>query len=416
MNSSFDAHCHIFPLRYLKQEIVAMLVRLLREHNADPSRPRGFEFPVLDHLDSSPLKRLLDLVRNIHGFWDAAMGDEDLNLGTVMHAQTDAWGQDTSSHAVVLMMDILYMFTPPMEAGQTREQWLARAGGEHGAGPIGFLEKQALKAFLKLNGLDDDHDLGSLLSDGPLEHPLGFEDSLGYKTHREALIRLESQHKGRVYPFLAIDPRRRGIVDAVLRNTLVTKTGPFHGIKLYPKVGYHPACAELDRLFAWCVEQDIPVITHSGPEGFPPWDTPADNWCRPEAFKPVLDAHPGLRIDFAHFGFHDTGWRDAISDAIRRTDCEVYTDVACFTEPSQWSDFLEFHRANPHLQSRTMYGTDFDVMYFAGAGHIDMPTYYEQFGKGLLPGELETMAWTVPSRFLRLPGAQDPATTRRREP
>jgi len=78
--------------------------------------------------------------------------------------------------------------------------------------------------------------------------------------------------KGNCFPFFPVDPRRPGVVQAVLSGKIVTrKRGGFYGIKLYPRLGYHPLSSNLVSLYAYCEANSIPITTHASTGGFPPF-------------------------------------------------------------------------------------------------------------------------------------------------
>ena len=83
---------------------------------------------------------------------------------------------------------------------------------------------------------------------------------------------------------------------------------------------------------------------------------PAGKWAK------VLDAFPELTLNFAHFGSQRNGqkqWRDAIIEWTNRYD-RVYTDISC-KSASYYKELADLLTANPRLQERVLYGSDFSI-------------------------------------------------------
>ena len=79
----------------------------------------------------------------------------------------------------------------------------------------------------------------------------GIELSPGYKKHMLELEELSNNYPGKVFPFLAVDPRRIGIMKLI--DLKVNKgIGIFKGIKIYPPLGYLPTHPNLEPVFEYC--------------------------------------------------------------------------------------------------------------------------------------------------------------------
>lgn len=74
------------------------------------------------------------------------------------------------------------------------------------------------------------------------------------------LENLKNSSKNTVFPFLAVDPRRSDIFSLVKEK--VGKDKSFHGIKIYPSLGYLPSNHVLMEIFKYCEKEKIPVTTH----------------------------------------------------------------------------------------------------------------------------------------------------------
>ncbi|MCX6225266.1 MAG: amidohydrolase family protein [Bacteroidia bacterium] len=159
----------------------------------------------------------------------------------------------------------------------------------------------------------------------------------------------------------------------------------FAGIKLYPPLGFNPwPCdcqphekkemkhldcearqAKVELLYQWCVERNIPITTHCSNGGFVT-DTrhikltnPGTGWAK------VIEAYPGLKINFAHFGAGDEQWRETIVKHILRPGSNVYTDFSCSAMSNEYYKELEKtikSSNNPGLLSeRILFGSDFMI-------------------------------------------------------
>ena len=210
---------------------------------------------------------------------------------------------------------------------------------------------------------------------------------------------LVNRQSDNLYPFFAVDPRRPGVVKSVLQGRLVSNAGPFYGVKLYPRLGYHPMCAELMPIYEFCSKNDIPITTHCGTGGFPPskdwrfWDMG-----NPENFRGILQVYENLRIDFAHFGHFDPDWANSIVDLMQYP--YVYTDLSCYTDIEEIKKVYNAFWAKDLFRERCMFGTDFDIMYETGI--ITLQKYFANFKEIFTPEELFSLRSTNPCRFINV--------------
>jgi predicted TIM-barrel fold metal-dependent hydrolase len=223
----------------------------------------------------------------------------------------------------------------------------------------------------------------------------------GFKRQLKAAEALGKANPGRVFPFFALDPRRPGAVEAVVRGGLVGAGGPFYGVKLYPRLGYHPGCAELGPVYRYCEESGIPVTAHASYKGFPDWMTDHADFGNPANWEPVVAAHPRLRLDLAHFGARteDDSWSRTIAELMRRYK-NVYSDLSCYTRREELELIAETYLKDRRISPRVMFGSDFDVMYFINPGEITLPSYYRMFLEVLGPEALGVMCRDAPRAFL----------------
>ena len=416
LDRHFDAHCHLFDLSYLMREAGHILHDLIAGDYPHQAPPEGVDFP------DGPRSYAYHLLKWLGQIRAAARGPEADNLAMVLDACAKAHGDGMPVSAVPLMMDIYFMFAPPVQAGERApvrkrkryrfQEWLAATDRKLDAKIAAGMRRHSVKESVidrlvnELKPRFMDSVVHALLT--LFIKPTPYFDSRGFRHHREALQALVGKRKGELYPFLAVDPRRTGLIDTIRKGKLVGKSGPFYGVKLYPRLGYHPQCADLWDLYAWCAEHSIPIVTHTDAIGFPPPELESllqlgnGHFGDPVNFEPVLKKHPNLFIDFAHFGMSDPKWADTIARLMGEYQ-NVYSDLACYTVPAELERFRKDVWERKEVATRTMFGTDFDVMYFTTPG-ITLETYYANACKSGLftPAELAWMSCHAPKRFLGL--------------
>lgn len=176
----------------------------------------------------------------------------------------------------------------------------------------------------------------------------------------------------------------------------------FAGVKLYPPVGFLPtgnssnipygaqrgrraSAAEindaLDRLYAWCSRNEVPIAAHAansnGAGECTSWNASPRNWA------PVLQEHPDLRLSLAHFGGFreeinkencprpgEPNWENLLAALAQRHD-GVYADLGYWTEAYRDSpagydrvqnDLNALLLSAPVLDQRLMFGTDWSML------------------------------------------------------
>jgi predicted TIM-barrel fold metal-dependent hydrolase len=234
----------------------------------------------------------------------------------------------------------------------------------------------------------------------------GTEISRGFKNQIDALIELQSKHAGSVFPFFAVDPRRRCIVDMAIRGVpefingkpLVTPRGPFFGIKLYTRLGYLPGDVP-DELYAYCDANRIPIIVHTGAGGFPPGsDWAYSGHAAPGYWQGVLDKHPTLRVDFAHFGSGNPDW---VRQILKLMSCypNLYADLACYTDVTDRSKVWRIWSRGGIIRDRLLFGTDFVVSSLTKA--LSLEGYFAAFQDLFGPDDLEILMKANTRKFLQ---------------
>ena len=322
----------------------------------------------------------------------------------------------------------------PPEVAASPEFWAAPATGTAGAAPNGWGESLAdfsLLGFLHYCWLTLTHDTEQMVRE--LIHEAGGEDNppvqlfithvvdmwtafrpdlplLGRSTLEQAAAlsavacSSDPDLKGRDLAFMAFDPNaaieqvgggwqvRAGAL-ADLRKA-VDEHGCI-GVKLYPLMGFRPsgnaqaigadgqpmglqrgqACDEaLERLYGYCVSKALPIVAHTRWEGA--WACPgARGNADPELWRPVLVAHPTLRLDLAHLGGAEfltgaapAGWALTVVDLIERYN-GVYTDTADHIlgrkeaeTQAYLANLTALIDASPLLGQRLLYGSDWHAI------------------------------------------------------
>ncbi|WP_172292997.1 amidohydrolase family protein [Pseudoruegeria sp. HB172150] len=206
---------------------------------------------------------------------------------------------------------------------------------------------------------------------------------MSLKEQHDELNRLQVNDKapGSIIPFATMDPRSQASIDEGMR---AIRELQFKGLKLYPRLGFAPDDpALMDQVYPNLAEQGLPVMTHcsrGGVQGRELSDFTADRYSEPDAFLPVLQKFPKLRVCLAHFG----GQRDweayARGEAptgndnwqvrIRRLICSddwpgLWTDISYTL--FYFDDYIPYLRiflladddAGKRLRERVLFGSDF---------------------------------------------------------
>jgi predicted TIM-barrel fold metal-dependent hydrolase len=215
---------------------------------------------------------------------------------------------------------------------------------------------------------------------------------------------------------------------ATLKNA-----GMFIGFKMYPPLGYKPLdprLPNLEKFYARCEAEDIPILTHCSPGGVGTHEatfyhkldkadltkqpdrivscmydpcTPLgyfyDEYVHPKNWRPVLMKYPKLKLCLAHFGGAE--WKevgissDWVEEITKLTDPKivqgqntageihfenVYTDVSCYNlkdgstrrNVAELFREMDSSRRYGHLQDKLLFGVDWYLSLVTGA-----PAYQE---------------------------------------
>ena len=410
----YDSHCHLLNGNYLTDEIHDIFQR----HLADAIEPhpgkKGLYRPKAPEQNGSFIDQIALVLHWIAEVAKNLAGIPQSSMEILSSAASKVLSIDPSNINIVpLMMDITFMFDKPLNGPQGDE--------DSEMGNLDRIEKILGRCrFPSSISLDDARNClhrnyrrarAQKLRPGLFSCPHdGFGDQI--KALKGIVAKNNTKRQGLVMPFLAVDPRRDGIIDT-MKSLVDPVKGPFFGVKLYPRLGVHPQCPQLDVVYEFCAENDVPITTHAAPGGFPVEDWVYRDWSDPALFEPALkkmrDSGRDLRINFAHFGMShgytstEFPWAETIVRLMREYP-GVYSDLACYTDIRDIKTFLNTvwkdHR--DIAVERTMFGTDFDIIYFADTLGIDMETYFRQFEDHVPADDLNTMRSVIPKRFLKL--------------
>ncbi|MRR17070.1 MAG: hypothetical protein EG826_11500 [Deltaproteobacteria bacterium] len=406
-----DVHCHLFSARYAVMELAAATWNHLQgsyPHAGGEAGIKAFRGPA------KPLDGVKEFAAWIARLLDVSVSDGEGNFNTARNCfAKSALGKDASLIVTPLMMDIYFALwdnadeeTTMLKAGRSKPAVAAFAVSEN--------QKKDFDAHFDMirklvtANIRRQTKTGRFLSAGRTRNdvfedakrellavPLklrrgvdpydGIELSPGYKHHLLELEALAGKYPRQVQPFLAVDPRRIGIMKLVEMKINKGK-GVFKGVKIYPPLGYLPTHPNLEAVFEYCERYDVPVTAHCSPGGMQNFrgknyvvsGTGDNHWedfqtvggsksrfyTAPEKWLPVLAKFPNLRINFAHLGGGDqlaageTAWMKDIITMIRN-HALVYTDVSYHTQKELPGKILKIVRQNECLANKLMFGTDY---------------------------------------------------------
>ena len=225
-----------------------------------------------------------------------------------------------------------------------------------------------------------------------------------YETQITELFSVKEKYRNQLLPFVCVDPRktyRNG-----MRNYLEEKflRYGFLGIKLYPALGFYPFDPDLEEVYRFACENNLPVMVHCTkggvwfqgeiinkhllPSNFNPdpvyqydfRDQRNDknrkfknNFSNPKNYEEVLTVFPKLKLCFGHYGGSseivnsikngsntiESNFYLKIKDLMDKYE-NVYADVSyTLSEIKKVKSFLLADLENKKYKERIMFGTDF---------------------------------------------------------
>jgi uncharacterized protein len=218
----------------------------------------------------------------------------------------------------------------------------------------------------------------------------------------QEMTEIKQKYADSAIPFMAIDPRRPGLLD--LAKEYVGKG--FGGFKLYPPMGFYPFDERLDEVYAFAEAEGLPIITHCSPGGIF-WRgkiTPqmrvhpktgetlkgrnnadfARNFSHPANYEYVFEKFPNLKICLAHFGGGEEwdkylqnswpaievqrkldgkearlplSWLTTILEMMDSHD-NLYADIAYTAHKEHFLPLIKVLINTPNLRKKILYGSD----------------------------------------------------------
>ncbi|HUF30871.1 MAG TPA: amidohydrolase family protein [Gemmatimonadaceae bacterium] len=219
------------------------------------------------------------------------------------------------------------------------------------------------------------------------------------------------QRPGRIFPFVAINPRRRAHLEILSRS--VEQMG-YVGVKLYPSLGYSVNTPAMRKVFDYCMTADLPVLVHCTDGGFYR-DKEAIANSDPAMWEPVLDDYPELRLCFGHCGGCrglvgggtpvPDSWAEVVIDMVRSFP-NVCADLSYHVDmmgggalETDYFGTLKALLADPTVAGRLLFGTDSWLVRL----NITDAHYWRYFEQQLTPPEFRQITEEAPQRFLGLP-------------
>ncbi len=251
-----------------------------------------------------------------------------------------------------------------------------------------------------------------------LEQAIDDKVKKNYQEQLQQTARIRDKYPQIVLPFFELNPTRKNWLKIL---ELALDKYQFFGIKLYPAHGYLPSHPNLMKVYEFCQEKNIPIITHSGTEGahtsknfltlrytilnneklvqrrtskvFMFKNQYIKYFNNPQNWEVVLRTFPNLRLNFAHFG-GDDDW-----DGNRRTDRQwtyrifdfmgrypnVYADVSYILHLKIMPKLLKKCIAkNPLIAERTLFGSDFYMIESQGKYKHIRARFVAEIGQKLM--------------------------------
>jgi uncharacterized protein len=205
---------------------------------------------------------------------------------------------------------------------------------------------------------------------------------------------LKQKYQEKIFPFVAVDPRREGVL-ALVKDCIEKKK--FQGIKLYPPLGFYPFDERLFPLYEYTERNQIPIMAHCSRGGVyykgkitnemlkhpvtgtilkkEKNDKFSEHFTNPENYYHVLKKFPELKVCLAHFGGQDEwnkflctswdpetmkvkSWFSVIGDLVKEYK-NMYTDISYTLSDSSLLPLLKVQLQDDKMRDKILFGTDF---------------------------------------------------------
>lgn len=254
-----------------------------------------------------------------------------------------------------------------------------------------------------------------------------------YRYQVQLVSDIAGRYPGKIMPFVMFDPRRRSVWD--LTRMALEEMG-FLGVKMYPPLGYHPdptsmlneaeVNRELENLYEYCERESVPVTTHCSRGGAYSNELIrcrklARDYCQPSSWRGVLERHPKLYLNFAHFGGVEDFMKiwDGRADSWSRDILglmehdNVYADISshyhgALDEGRTYFQVLRRLVEDSRAADRIVFGTDWPMSRHTWKDKA----YVKSLEQELAPAVLQRIAFENPLNFL-FPGRKMPLRIKR---
>ena len=247
-------------------------------------------------------------------------------------------------------------------------------------------------------------------------------------------------YRDRILPFIGINPYHTIFINLPIEDFVkeYIEVHQFVGVKLYPATGYYPDDSRMEKLWAYCEKNDIPIMSHCTcgrihyqgdaserlrtPSLFPNMtgDDQQVNFTDTENFKALLVKYPKLKICFAHCGgivfsknnqneleqklisknfdsprVIEYKWYKQVLAWCQSTDYpNIYLDISLINHDRKTLEDLRDEVIKHNIMHKVLYGTDFFV-------NIDKTTEEDAYLLSKQIFNMDIIASENPQKYLR---------------
>ena len=169
--------------------------------------------------------------------------------------------------------------------------------------------------------------------------------------------------------------------------------------------GAIPSTPPSKPLFYFCARQGVPITPTPAIAAFPT-GSPITPSSAGRAIS--VPSSKASRPSHRSGAFRRSGGKHAAQGRLGGGDRRIdegfprcYTDLSCFTHDAALERYRNRALGTPMIRDRTMFGSDFDVLFFTEPG-MTLERYYKRFRDAFGADDLLHMASTVPREFLEL--------------
>lgn len=464
----YDIHSHLFNKDFIAKELLYRLLQELRTiMYGDDDGAKGTL--------SSNSRGILQTIRRINSFLRIVLKSSS----TGIYAEMDRIYQDEYI-SVPLMMDLTWCFdSKPLRAGNqtmfdevksellslnkqavSQQMLKGKVMSKREANVLEMIKKESEKtekllAQLQIAEKKEQDKILKLSKAKSSTQTRALPDSwegFNYQIQQLEQVKNRPGNYDKILPFLAVDPRREGIIEYAKEN--VGKNKLFAGIKIYTPTGHSPTDPILfgddnnEGFYAFCQSNKIPITAHCSNSGFATlagsvfvsghiWKDGkvvmynneelvfknkilkagkavkerSELLNNPELWKLVAEKYPKLKVNLAHFGGGSelflalnnpddkSLWSNKIVELISNPDYNFYTDISCYGEDDyETLRMLKNSDIYPKIKHRIMYGSDF----FLNRLFDDSMARTLQTIKTIFDADFDLIARENPKRFLNL--------------